>query len=206
VTATDKTRKGFTTMPRTMALIINVIDNISKQRPSRCRHLLQCAGPARRPMTTAAAGEHWHAGGRDESRHHHQRAAGDRRPSRRSRPAAAVRSGRRLPRPSDHGAWQSLVSGSVCRPVPARSGRRSRPASARTSRGAGGLTSPCFARPMSCGPSSRGASTTVLASARRDRNGPADAPVFRVTRVPHPNFVMVPVRLRRIQIHPHVRT
>jgi hypothetical protein len=28
---TDKTRKGFTTMPRTMALIINLIDDISKQ-------------------------------------------------------------------------------------------------------------------------------------------------------------------------------
>ncbi len=28
---TDKTRKGFTTMPRTMALIINMIDDISKQ-------------------------------------------------------------------------------------------------------------------------------------------------------------------------------
>ncbi|MBE2244771.1 MAG: hypothetical protein IAE86_18595 [Burkholderiaceae bacterium] len=28
---TDKTRKGFTTMPRTMALIINLIDDVSKQ-------------------------------------------------------------------------------------------------------------------------------------------------------------------------------
>lgn len=28
---TDKTRKGFTTMPRTMALIVNLIDDISKQ-------------------------------------------------------------------------------------------------------------------------------------------------------------------------------
>lgn len=28
---TDRTRKGFTTMPRTMALIINLIDDISKQ-------------------------------------------------------------------------------------------------------------------------------------------------------------------------------
>jgi len=45
---TDKTRKGFTTMPRTMALIINVIDNISKQATEPLSAPAQCAGPARR--------------------------------------------------------------------------------------------------------------------------------------------------------------
>jgi len=67
--------------------------------------------------------------------------------------------------------------------------------------GKGGVTSPCFARPMSCGPSSRGASTTVLASARRDRNGRADVACLPGDAGAAPALRHVPVRLRRIQIH-----